>query len=77
MINSGLEDKLFSKWVGWMADWRLSNADLLQRKVAFNEPACEREQEQRQKQQDEAEAIIKSFSSLEVQALTTGMEHIQ
>jgi hypothetical protein len=60
--------------VGRIADWRLSNADLHQRNVANNEAAHEREQERRQKQREEAEAIVKSFSTLEVQALATGTE---
>jgi len=50
MINSGLEDKLFGKWVGQIVDWRLSNADLHQRNIANNEAAHGREQEQRQEQ---------------------------
>ncbi len=74
MINSELEDELFGKWVGRIADWRLSNADLHQRNMANYEADWEREKERRLKQQDEAEKIIKSFSTLEVQALATGTE---
>ncbi len=58
-------------------DWRLSNADLHKRDIANYKADQEREQEQRLKQRDEAEAIVKSFSTLEVQALATGTEHIQ
>jgi len=77
MINSELEDKLFGKWVGRIVDLKLSNADLHKRDIANYKADREREQEQRLKQRDEAEAIVKSFSTLEVQALSTGTEHIQ
>jgi len=77
MINSRLEDEFFGKWVGRIADWRLSNPDLHQRNVANSEIAYEKEQERRQKQREEAEAIVRSFSNLEVQALATSTEQTQ